>query len=133
VGDGGRWWGGVDEVTAAVGSCVGLRKPGLRVLGQKPKTGPPGLGLGRAVGDSGGVRWGGLWGGVDEVMAVVRTCIRACTRGRGLGPKKHEIRAILARFRSASWLQQVEGGSVVSQGPLPWYPRWWLVGSEMVW
>jgi hypothetical protein len=25
------------------------------------------------------------------------------------------------------------GGSVVSQGPLPWYPRWWLVGSEMVW
>ena len=33
VGDGGRWWGGVDKVTAAVGLRVGLRKPGLRVLG----------------------------------------------------------------------------------------------------
>jgi hypothetical protein len=88
VGDGGRWWGGVDEVTAAAGSCVGLRKPGLWVLGQKPKTGPPGLGLGRAVGDSGVGRRAGLWGGVDEVVAVVRTSIRARTRGRGLGPKK---------------------------------------------
>jgi hypothetical protein len=33
-----RWWGGVDEVMAVVGSRVGLRKPGLRVLGQKPET-----------------------------------------------------------------------------------------------
>jgi hypothetical protein len=133
VSDGGRWWGGVDEVTAGAGLCVWLRKPGLRVLGQKPETGPPGLGLGRAIGDSGGGQWGGLWGGVDEVVAVVRMCIRARTRGRGLGLKKHEIQAILAWFQSASRLQQVEGGSVVSQGPLPWYLRQWLVGREIVW
>ena len=29
--DGGRWWGGDDEVTAVVGSRVGLRKPRLWV------------------------------------------------------------------------------------------------------
>jgi hypothetical protein len=28
----------VDEVTAVAGSCIGLCKPGLWVLGQKPKT-----------------------------------------------------------------------------------------------
>ena len=39
----------------------------------------------------------------------------------------------MAQFRSASGLQKVEGGSVVSQDPLLWYPRWWLVRSEMVW
>ena len=103
----------MDEVTAVAGSCVGLRKPGLWVLGQKPETGPPGLSLGRAIGDSGGGRWGGLWGGVDEVVAVVRMCIRA-HEGEGARAKKHEIRAILARFRSTSRLQQVEVGSVVS-------------------
>ena len=61
VGDGGRWWGGVDKVTAVVGSRFRLCKLGLQVLGQKL-----------------------------------------------------EIRAIVARFRSASRLQEVEGGSVVS-------------------
>ena len=133
MGDGERWWGGVDKVTAAAGSCVGLHKPGLWVLGQKLETGPPGLGLGHAVGDSGGGQWGGLWCGEDEVVAVVHMCIQAHTRGRGLGLKKHEIQAILAWFQSASRLQQVEGGSVVSQGSLLWYHRRWLVGSEIVW
>jgi hypothetical protein len=58
VGDGGRWWGGDDEVTAVVGSRVRLRKPGLRVWGQKPETGLLGLGFGRAVGNGSGGRWG---------------------------------------------------------------------------
>ena len=58
VGDGGRWWGGVDEVTVVVGLRVRLRKLGLCVLGQKPETGPLGLDLGRAFGKSGGRRWG---------------------------------------------------------------------------
>ena len=40
VGDRGRWLGGVDKVTAVMGSCVGLCKPGLQVLNQKPKMGP---------------------------------------------------------------------------------------------
>jgi len=44
----------VDEVTVVAGSRVGLRKLGLWVWGQKPETGPLGLGLGRAVGNSGG-------------------------------------------------------------------------------
>jgi len=62
VGDGGRWWGGVYEVTAVVGSHIGLRKPGLRVWGQNPETGPLGLGLGHAVGNSGSGRWGEMVG-----------------------------------------------------------------------
>ena len=62
MGDGGRWWGGDDEVTAVVGLCVGLRKPGLRVWGQKLETGPLGLGLGRAVGNSAVERWGEVVG-----------------------------------------------------------------------
>jgi hypothetical protein len=53
--------------------------------------------------------------------------------GEGAGAQKLEIRALVARFRSASWLQEVEGGSVVSQGPPLWYSGWWLVRSEMVW
>jgi hypothetical protein len=107
----------VDEVTAVVGLRVGLRKPGLLVLGQKPETGPLGLGLGRAVGNGSGVRWG------EEVAWCRRgggggAYVQSSTRHReGAGAKKHEIRAIVARFRSASGLQQVEGGSVVSQDP----------------
>jgi hypothetical protein len=62
VGDGERWWGGDDEVTSMVGSRVGLRKPGLRVLGQNPETGPLGLGFVRAVGNGSGRRWGGVLG-----------------------------------------------------------------------
>jgi len=61
-GDGGRWWWGVDEVTAAVGLCIGLHKLGLRVLGQKLKTGPIGLSLGDTVGNSGGGQWGEIVG-----------------------------------------------------------------------
>ena len=38
----------------------------------------------------------------------------------------------MAQFWSVYRLQEVEGGSVVLQGPLLWYPRWWLVGSAMV-
>jgi hypothetical protein len=54
VGDGERWWGDDDEVTSVVGSRVGLRKPGLRVLGQNPETGPLGLGFVRTVGNGSG-------------------------------------------------------------------------------
>ena len=57
-----RWWGGVDEVTAVVGSRVGLCKPGLWVWDQKPETGSSGLGLGRAIGNRGGGRWGEVVG-----------------------------------------------------------------------
>ena len=59
--------------------------------------------------------------------------VHSSTRGGRAGAQKLEIRALMARFRSASRLQKVEGGSVVSQDPLLWYPRWWLVRSEMVW
>ena len=59
--------------------------------------------------------------------------VHSSTRGGRAGAQKLEIRALMARFRSASGLQKVEGGSVVSQDPLLWYPRWWLVRSEMVW
>jgi hypothetical protein len=56
------WWGGVDEVTASAGLRVGLRKLRLWVWGQKPETGPLGLGLGCAVGNGGGGRWGDVVG-----------------------------------------------------------------------
>jgi hypothetical protein len=62
VGDGERWWGGDNEVTLVVGSRVGLRKPGLRVWGQNPETGPLELGSGRTVGNSDGGRWGEVVG-----------------------------------------------------------------------
>src|SRR5882762_1923319 len=52
------WWGGVDEVTVAAGSRVGLCKPGLWVWGAPLEI--------AVVGDGG--RW---WGGDDEVTAVV--------------------------------------------------------------
>jgi hypothetical protein len=116
-----------------VGSRVGLRKPGLRVLGQKPETGLLGLGLGRAVGNGSRGRWGDVgWcrrrgGGGGGVY------VHSSTHEGGPGPKKIENRAIVARFRSASRLQEVEGGSVSSQDTLLWYPRWRLVRSEMVW
>ena len=74
VGDGERWWGGDDEVTSVVGSRVGLHKPGLRVLGQNPETGPLGLGFVCAIGNSSGGRWERSWGGVDKVVVVV--CMR---------------------------------------------------------
>ena len=45
-----------------VGLRVGLRKPGLWVLGQKPKTGPLGLGFKCAVGNGSGGRWGEVVG-----------------------------------------------------------------------
>jgi len=133
VGDGGRWWGGNDKVMAVVGSCVGLRKPGLWVLGQKPETSPLGLGLGHGVGNGSGGRWRevvGWWcrrGGCGGVY------VHSSTRGGRAGAQKLEIRALMARFWSASGLQKVERGSVVSQDPRLWYPRWWLVRSEMVW
>jgi hypothetical protein len=62
VGNGGRWWGGDNDVTAVVGSCVGLRKPGLWVLGQKPETSPLGLSFGCAVGNNNGERLGEVVG-----------------------------------------------------------------------
>ena len=62
VGDGGRWWGGDDKVMVVVGLRFWLRKPGLRVLGQKPETSPLGLGFGRAVGNGSGERWGEVLG-----------------------------------------------------------------------
>jgi len=58
-----------------VGSRVGLRKPGLWVLGQKPETSPLGLGFGRAVGNGSGGRWG-------EVVGW-------CRRGGGSGVYVH--------------------------------------------
>jgi hypothetical protein len=83
VGDGERWWGGVDKVTAAAGSCIGLHKLGLWVLGQKPETGPPGLGLGHAVGDSGGGQWWGGRGGGGGAYVHSST-----HKGEGAGAKK---------------------------------------------
>src|SRR5882762_6480082 len=127
--------GGDDKVTAVVGSCVGLRKPGLWVWGQTPETSPLGLGFGRGIGNSSGGRWGEVvgWcrrGGGGGGGGVY---VHSSMRGGRAGAQKLEIRALMARFRSASGLQKVEGGSVVSQDPLLWYPRWWLVRSEMVW
>ena len=40
--------------------------------------------------------------------------------GEGAVAKKIEIQAIVAQIQSAYGLQEVEGGSVASQGPLPW-------------
>jgi len=43
---------------------------------------------------------------------------RSSTRAReGAGVKKSENQAIVARFRSAFGVQEMEGGSVVSQAP----------------
>jgi len=104
--DGGRWWGGVDEVTVVVGSCVRLRKPGLQVLAQNPETGPLGLGLGRAVGNSGGGRWGEMvvWcgqgyggGGVARWAAQARVV--------GFGPKARNW-PTRARFGVRCWKQK---------------------------
>jgi hypothetical protein len=70
-----------------VGSCVGLRKPGLGVWGQKPETGLLGLSLGMLLEmavEEDGEMW---WCGVDEVVAVVHMCIQPCARGRGWGQK----------------------------------------------
>jgi hypothetical protein len=107
VGYGGRWWGGIDKVTAVVGSHTGLRKPGLRFLGQKPETGP----LGRGVGNTGGGRW---WSGVDMVTVAVGLHVGLRKPGLRVLGQKPEIRAIVDRFRSAFGLQEVEENSVVS-------------------
>jgi hypothetical protein len=133
VGSGGRWWGGVDEVTAVVGLRVGLRKPGLLVLGQKPETGPLGLGLGRAVGNGSGVRWG------EEVAWCRRgggggAYVQSSTREReGAGAKKtrnpSHSGSVSVRIRAAAG----GGGFCSITGPPLWYPRWWLVDSKMVW
>ena len=57
--DGGRCWGGDNKVTVVVGLHVGLRKPGLRVWGQKLETSPLGLDFGLHPGCR---RWRGiLW------------------------------------------------------------------------
>jgi hypothetical protein len=90
VGDGERWQGGDDEVMLVVGLCVGLCKPGLRVLGQNPETGPLGLGFVRAVGNGSGRRWGGVlgWcrrGGGGGVYAHSST-----REGEGAGAQKLE-------------------------------------------
>jgi len=53
--------------------------------------------------------WGWGWGSAFER-----------TRGGGGWDQKIEIRAIAAQIQSAYGLQEVEGGSVASQGPLPW-------------
>jgi hypothetical protein len=72
----------------AVGLHVRLCKLGLQVLGQKPKTGPLGLSLGHAVGNSNGGRWGGMvaWcrqGGGSGVYVHSST-----HEGEGAGAKK---------------------------------------------
>jgi len=59
-----------------------------------------------------------------EMVGVMVGCTFKHMRGPGgWGQKKLENQAIVAWFWSASWLQEMEGGSVVSQGPLLWYPR----------
>jgi hypothetical protein len=93
----------VNEVTAAVGLHVGLRKLGLLVLGQKSETGPLGLGLGRAVGNSGGGRWGevvGWCGSGDGGGGVARWAAQAGVVG--LGPKARN-RPVRARFGARHW------------------------------
>jgi len=51
---------------------------------------------------------------VEKVTAVVGSRFRLCKLGLQVLGQKLKIRAIVARFRSASRLQEVEGGSVVS-------------------
>jgi len=91
VGDGGRWWGGNDKVTAVVGSRVGLRKPGWWVWGQKPETSPLGLGLGRGVGNGSGGRWGEVVGWWCRQGGGGGVYVHSSTRGGRAGAQKLEI------------------------------------------
>jgi hypothetical protein len=70
-GDGGKWWGGTNEVVMVVGPRVCKHETGEGAGGQNHKTEHNGSILGvpceTAVEGDGG-RW---WRGVDEVVAVV--------------------------------------------------------------
>ena len=71
-----------------VGSHIGLHKMGLRVLGQKPETGPLGLCFGCTIGNSGGGQWEkmvGWWGQGYGCGGVACWAVQA--RVVGVGPK----------------------------------------------
>jgi hypothetical protein len=80
------WWDGV--VVVVVWPSSWKREAWAGGLGQKPETGPLGLGLGHAVGNSGDRQWGEVVGGVDKVMAAVGLRVGLRKLGlRVLGPK----------------------------------------------
>jgi hypothetical protein len=54
------------------------------------------------------------------VVVIVGLDVHKCEPGEGVGAKRIKIQAIAAQIQSAYGLQEVEGGSVVSQRPLPW-------------
>jgi hypothetical protein len=53
-GDGGRWWGGVNEVVVVVGLRVHKHEAGEGAGGQKSRNRARWLSFGRAVGNGGG-------------------------------------------------------------------------------
>jgi hypothetical protein len=59
--------------------------------------------------DGDGERWRA---GVDEVVAAVRSCVRQHEGGRGGLGLKNRNRAVVAQFRAAFGLQDVERGAV---------------------
>ena len=89
----------------------GAKNPKLRRLGSISGA-PSEVG----VGSSGG-RW---CDGADEVVVVVGRGVRKREAGEGTEGQKSRNRAIVARFRAALGLQEVERGSVALQCPLPW-------------
>jgi len=119
MGDGAEGWGGgIYEVVAVVGSCVCETRGEERVWVEIPKPSRCGSVSGApcetAMGDS-AQGWGG---GTYEVVVVVGSCVRE-TRGAERVGQKTRNRAAVARFRAAVGLQEVEGGAVGLQLPLP--------------
>jgi hypothetical protein len=86
-------------------------------------------GFGLAIGNSSGGRLGDVvgWCRRDGGGGVY---VHSSMHKGGGGPRAKKNRK-LSQSGLVSGLQEVEGDSVVSQGPLLWYPRWWLVGSDV--
>jgi hypothetical protein len=73
--DGGRWWGGVYEVTVVVGFCNQLCKRGQRFLAKSLKPSPSSSVSGVAVETVVGIDGRRWWGGAYKTMAVVEGCV----------------------------------------------------------
>ena len=101
-----------------VGSCICKMRGEEQIWVENPKPSRCGSVSGApcetAMGDS-AEGWGG---GTYEVVVVVGSCVHE-TQGTERVGQKTRNRAAVARFRAAVGLQEVEGGAVGLQLPLP--------------
>jgi hypothetical protein len=84
-GNGGRWWGCVNEMVVGVGLCVCKREAGEGAKSHKTERDGSVSGAPCEMAVEGNE---GRWcRGVDEVVAVVGLHVRKCEAGEGLGAK----------------------------------------------